>query len=496
MGVMRFLIHPNEVKNGWTDLHRAYISGYDRCVHPTRVEIDGNSMACRRQTSDSGKLHVAWPIPGFGCPVVSTSSLREQDEPYILTLELARGKIAQIRDQLSDWEIAGMKIPAEFYPSHRKAYRYFSQATAFQDDAEKCSDLALNALNHAYRASELLTSAYTSQRLVLRRGRSGHLPALLGCNLESIVPDEQQSKLFCPAFNSAAVPIEWKHIEPTEGEYFWELNDAQVDWCEKNHLVMRGGPLLDLSAGGLPAWIGQWDHDFLNMLSFINDFVETAISRYMGRIRIWEVSSRVNTGGALAITEENRLALVAKTLEVAHQVDEEADLSIRIDQPWGDYQARGQHRLSPLQFVDALNRSGVGLSAINLEFSVGFQPRGTASRDPLDFSKLIDLWSTLGLPLHVTLAFPSSADEDEHSHSDLEVDADRWKSPWSEQAQSDWIDLYLPLLLAKPAVTGIFWTHFSDASPHEFPHAGLLRQDGSPKVALESLIQHNKNHWS
>ena len=93
MGVMRFLIHPEEMIGSWLEAHRAFISGIDGRVCPTRVEIDGNVMACRRRSSESGRLHVAWPVRGFGRPVVGTSSLREQDQPYVLAVELARGKI-------------------------------------------------------------------------------------------------------------------------------------------------------------------------------------------------------------------------------------------------------------------------------------------------------------------------------------------------------------------------------------------------------------------
>jgi len=88
--------------------------------------------------------------------------------------------------------------------------------------------------------------------------------------------------------------------------------------------------------GGLPKWLAQWESDYWNLQSFICDFVETVMSRYLGRIRIWEVAARPNAGGALALTEENRLTLVAKILEVARQVDQEGQFLIRIDQPWGE----------------------------------------------------------------------------------------------------------------------------------------------------------------
>ena len=147
------------------------------------------------------------------------------------------------------------------------------------------------------------------------------------------------------------------------------------------------------------------------------------------------------------------------------------------------------------QFVDALVRSGIGLSGVNLEIGVGYRPRGSASRGLLDFSQLIDQWSNLGIPLHVTLAFPSASGADPQSKSDLEVDVGHWKHDWSESAQADWIDLYLPLLMAKESVVGIYWAHFTDQKPHDFPHAGLLRADGAAKPILERFLKYRRTYW-
>lgn len=492
MGVMRFLIHPRELLDGWPEVFRSYVSGADGRVFTTRIEVDGNIVACRRQASESGKLHVAWPVPGFGRPVISTTSLAEREEPYLLPVELARGKISQVRDQLGDWEIAGMSIPDEMLPYHQAAHRLFAKATAIQHVPDQACALAVEAIAKACQAAEVLAKSYTRQRLSVLRKRSHQLPASLGCNLGPAVPQSDWADCFCETFNVVEVPVEWRSIEPVEGEYHWDVSDAQVEWCQKQRHLIYAGPLLDLSPEGLPAWLWQWEHDFFNLQSFVCDFVETAISRYMGKIRHWEISARVNTGGALALSEEHRLALVARTLDVARQVDEELQLQIRIDQPWGDYQARGQHRLSPLQFVDALVRSGVGLSAVNLEISVGYRPRGSASRELLDFSQLIDQWSCLGIPLQVTLAVPSETSEDPNSNTDLEVDSGYWKNPWCEKVQAEWIDLYLPLLMAKQSVVGVFWTHFCDGQPHHFPHAGLLRPDHTSKPALEQFLKYRK----
>ena len=70
-----------------------------------------------------------------------------------------------------------------------------------------------------------------------------------------------------------------------------------------------------------------------------------------------------------------------------------------------------------------------------------------------------------------------------------------WKSAVSEEAQAEWVDTFLPLLIAKQSVTGIYWSHLTDAAPHDFPNAGLIDAAGRPKKALHSLAEHSKSHW-
>src|ERR1700693_5356649 len=101
MGVMRFVVYPPEFVEHWPEAADAYISGADGRVFATQVEVSGNLITCRRSLNESGRLHVGWPVEGFGRPVVSTASLPEREEPYLLPLKLARGKIAQLRDQIS-----------------------------------------------------------------------------------------------------------------------------------------------------------------------------------------------------------------------------------------------------------------------------------------------------------------------------------------------------------------------------------------------------------
>jgi len=489
MGVMRFQVSSlPTLEKHWPDIYRAYITGADGRVYPTRVEVDGTIITCRRLVSDSGRLYVAWPVTGFGTPVVSTASLVERPEPYLLTVELARGKIAQLRDQISAWEIAGMTIPAGFQEPFQEAHRLFRKAAAIQDQPAEANALGAESLRWAFVAGEIAVKSYASQRMAARRKRSPLPPAALGCRLGGQVLDARFEKLFSEAFSAAAVPVEWRNVEPAAGQRQWEISDQQVEWCLANRLLVCGGPLLNFAPDAMPGWLGSWSKDASNLQSLVCDYVETAVARYAGQIRKWEVCASGNTGGALGLSEEDRLGLVARALDVVRQVDDEIQVLIQIDQPWGEYQSRGMHRLSPLQFVDALLRSGIGLSAVNLEVAVGFRPRGSSPRDLVDLSRMLDNWAALGIPLYVTLACPSdSQSPDPLANADIQAESDDGHEAWNEASQATWADSVLPILMAKQAVVGIFWTHFSDGAPHDYPHAGLLRPDGTPKPAFDRL---------
>jgi hypothetical protein len=141
----------------------------------------------------------------------------------------------------------------------------------------------------------------------------------------------------------------------------------------------------------------------------------------------------------------------------------------------------------------------VGLAGVNLEIAVGYLPRGTPHRDLLDFSRLIDMWSVLGVPLFVTLARASATGPDPLAPADLQVDERACRTECTEDSQAAWVAQYLPLLLAKPTVAGVNWAHFCDADPHDFPHAGLLRPDGSAKAALDQFLEYRpsmRGSWS
>jgi GH35 family endo-1,4-beta-xylanase len=443
--------------------------------------------------TESGSLQIPWPVQGFGTPMLRTATLAQRATPYWLPLELARGKLDQVRNQLANWQSIGLKVEAALHEELGEAHRrFYRAATSSREDQGNAR--AQEALAAALRVGENLVGHYGRQVLALRHQQYARLVTLWGCQLGDVGPDATWSKTIPAAFNSVRVPMNWRHIEPEEGQYQWDVYDRQVKWCRQHRLVMRGGPLVLLGSEGLPDWLWLWEQDAANLLSCMSDFVETAVSRYQSRIRIWEVTARTNTSDSLSLSEEQRLRLTVQMLEVARQVDPEARFLIRLDQPWGEYVATGEHDLSPLHFADTLLRAGLGLTAVDLEINFGYASPGSWPRDLLEFSRLLDQWSYLGIPLYVTLAVPSGEGPDPRATGSTIALRDAWSRPWDEAAQNEWIERYLPLILAKPAVQAVTWCHFSDADPHELPHAGLVRADGTAKPALHTLAKFRKEH--
>jgi hypothetical protein len=138
-----------------------------------------------------------------------------------------------------------------------------------------------------------------------------------------------------------------------------------------------------------------------------------------------------------------------------------------------------------------LLRSRVSVSMIDLELVTGVQHRGSLGRDSLETSRLLDLYSLLGVPLRVTLGCPSQSAPDAMADPAYPIDDGEVYSPAS---QAEWTRRLASLAACKPFVVGVSWTNFSDAEPHQFPHASLVNAQGQPKPALAVLTELRRKH--
>jgi hypothetical protein len=489
MGAMRFLVARRDQLSD-TAVERAYLSGLDEIPWRCRSQWTTYGFIVERDESESGNLFIRVRVEGHGELVLSTGSLVEREDPYHLEVELARGTINRLRNQLAAWEGAGLVVPEAVRQGISAASRQFSQAATRQAEVDVAADLATRATELALGAMTLLGSAYAQQALTGRRAAGGKLPTLWGFRLGAGCPDPVQTPLLAEAFNTATVPLVWRDIEVSEGRREWSAMDRQIDWCRASGLRIASGPLLQVDRWSLPDWMYLFGQD--DMESFhtcVAEHIHEVVNRYRGKVQLWQCAARLNMQNDFGHNEEQRLRLAVLTIEAIRRLDARAPILLSVDQPWSEFMSREDYDLSPLHFVDALVRSEIGLSGIGVEINFGYEPPGTAPRDPLELSRQLDRYSTLGLPLLVSLVAPSSLDADSLTRSSaapIQYVAGPSVSP---SAQSTWAESYLPIMLAKPSVQGLVWNQFSDQQPHEFAHGGLFDAAGAAKPLVQEFRQ-------
>ncbi|HEY7328731.1 MAG TPA: endo-1,4-beta-xylanase [Gemmataceae bacterium] len=467
--------------------------GPDNMPWPTQLQFTPGQLSVSRVVDESGYLVVPWPIDGRGLIMGTSATLIERQRPYNLLVELARGKVNQVRCQASDWRVGGLVIGPELEQRLREVSLAFAHAVAGVPP-EEAGQQAQVALDLAYRTAQQLVSAYVSQVFQVRHQRQAQLDSTLACRLGKTPPPANLAAGLTAAFNSACVPISWGQVESEEATYRWEQADALVDWATKQKLEISAGPLIDFTSAQLPGWLWQWERDLAGLASFMCKFVETAMRRYRNRIRRWQLTAASNCANVLSLSEDDLLGLTYRLAESARHVDPSLELSVGISQPWGEYLALSECTHSPFLFADTLIRAGLNLSALDLEVVMGVTPRGSYCRDLLEVSRMLDLYALLGVPLRVTLGYPSSASADADADPDLLVEGGRWSHGFSPDVQAAWAADVAPLALCKPYVAGVQWTHFRDAEPHQFPHCGLVDRRDSLKPALQKIRELREAH--
>jgi hypothetical protein len=489
MGTMRFRVFPTERITAEM-VQGAYLSGIDRVSWPVRASVEGDQIVLQRSVSDSANLHVPWPVEGHGLLTLASGSLIERTEPYLLPLELARGAVVQVRNQLADWQTIGLSAPEAVPAALAAATERLSWASVEQDKASLSAGHAEQALRAALDAANLLAAAYAEQALAARRhSEKSHL-GLLGADLGTTLLDDYTSRQFLRSFNAAELPICWRETETTEGNMTWTVNDKQVEWCRAHGLKILAGPLLLLDARSLPDWLSLFEDDFESVLEFVSVFIEAAVKRYRGKVDYWICAARINDAEVLPLSEHERLRLVARSVELVRSLDPDASALVSFDQPWAESMRQQQIDFPPLQFADALVRAGLDLAGLMMEINVSYCPGGTMPRHPLEFSRQLDTWGKLGLPLWLSLSAPSAADEDPLAQR-------KWTTPvgtWNPAAQQAWAARFVPLAFAKPSVHGVIWNQLRDSKPHDFPHGGLFGGDRQAKPALKTLAAIRKKH--
>ncbi len=523
-------------------LTAAYIYGLDRTPRPADARLEDNILTLNPPGRESIRLNCPWTIPEVGHQLISTGTLARREQPYYLSVELARGLCVSVRNQASDWEVAGLAVSEDFWKVIYEAGRRMHQAACLstQENApfEQVDQAANISMQLSSKAALMLSQQYVDRVLALRHaaiqaqhslnaiqeqerfstdevdsagacsvlddeeadldvsesGTAVHAieavpPKYIGARLGTALLEKEVKGLFLETFNIVTIALSWKRIQEDPEEL--DKIQKQVDWGYSNGYHMTAGPILDFSAPALPEMIMRNQGDMTAICFQVREHVERVVKRFRNKIKTWIATSRVNTHFALGLSPIQQLELTARVMTWIREFHPTAKIATAIDQPWGDaflpppigVSEMPDALMTPMTCAEILIRSRFGPSSLMLEFNVGYQDRATYDRPLVEWSRLIDAWSQFRIPLYLSFRVPSACTRDLKAAVQTPP---IWQG-WNIRQQNFFAATVLPLALAKPLVCGVAWPVFRDYNAHDYPNAGLITADGRGKRAMNTL---------
>ncbi len=207
-------------------------------------------------------LVLPWPVePGRNRRRFRPRRCANAPNLYRLLVELARGKLNQVRTQTADWQSIGLQTTAEFDRALHEATQLFGRA-ALADipaEADAHASLVLEKTHdscgparprlHRTNARDPARRRRATRHLAHRTSPSGPLGGEAAKEYTS-APSMRRT--------SASAGATWNR---NSAQYDWTQADAAVSAALDAGLPVAIGPIIDLAPGMLPAWAAGWQSD-------------------------------------------------------------------------------------------------------------------------------------------------------------------------------------------------------------------------------------------
>lgn len=475
----RFAFFPSGNAKFRPDVSSAILLGADGVPVRGEIHVDGSNIVCESRNPDALALSILWPVDGVGTIQLETTRLPARDEPYHLNIELARHRLMRISSRREEWglyDFPGMNGIATKVDDAQAAFVGAMQALP---DTAAAAKLADRAIALAVMSSEEMCRFHAGVFLSRRKQSTSLVRGFFGTSVNALVGKTVGKIKLGDLFGFARIPFVWRDIQRKEQASTYDTHDALVKLCAKEGLPLRSGPLLNFGVQFIPDWMYIWENDYEAIAEFAKEHVRRTVQRYAGQISSWVVAGGLHNESVFPLNFEQIMELTRMAATITKQSAPRSQIVLELTQPWGECYARNPRTVPPLLYAEMATQSGISFDAFGLQLLFGIDSEGFHLRDQLQITSVIDRLANLGKPIQLTaVAYPSSGGKGGEPHGG-----------WSEEAQADWISTLGELALSRPYVESICIQTLVDSPSAVVPFSGLLREDLTPKPAIERIAK-------
>jgi len=488
--MLAFAVYQNGELATDVRLSNAYVVGSDDVPSRADLSFSNGVITCEKRAAGPAGLAILWHVEGCGEILTETARVLERQKPYVLQVELARGRLLRVSQKIEEWGLFDFEGTEKILEQFTKARDWLIKALQADtpQDAAACAERSLVL---AVKASESLANFHADIFLSRRKETGGWSKRVFGCAVHLDKPTETIRKRLSNAFEFVTVPVGWRDVEPNEQTFNWKPLDAWVESLTKHRIPIKGSALLSFHERHVPDWLYIWEHDFDTIRDLAFEHARRVINRYGQYIQMWDVISGIHANNCFTFNFEQLMELTRMAAALTKQVASRSVVIIDLIAPWGEYYARNQRTIPPLLYADMAVQSGVSFDAFGLQFHFGGAADSQYVRDMFQISSIIDQFGKLGKPLHITaVQVPSSTkvsvDRDQGG-TKKKLEGGSWHAPWSERVQADWLERFWEVSLSKPFMESVSWLGLTDHKSLPSPHGGLLSSGFAPKAAYEKM---------
>lgn len=469
-------------------------------LHPLRatITVEDEVLTLERRDMVSTALSLLYPVGDLGELTLQTCLLPDRDEPYRLSIELARHRLMTLYSLLEEWSMFELPGDHPVQRRSRESREAFVEALCLQtEDPASADEHAHRSLVASLDASEELTLAH-AELLLDRRIQTGKLPAhALGVGVPLSHASEHSMKLLGGVGSLVALQCPWNALAPEEDGNHWEDMDRWVAWASERNLPLAAGPLISFETHHVPDWVYIWEHDFETLRDLIYDHVERVVTRYKDKITVWNVVSGLHVNQNFPFSFDQVMDITRTATRLVKRIQPASRALIGIRQPFGEYFASNVRSIPPALYADLVVQAGNVFDGFSLQVLMGQALPGQFCRDLMQIATLIDRFGGFGKPLQVVIGVPSAPVTSEMIHdssSDLPADAECgiWRRPWNTTVQGHWLEAVTEIAASRPFVETVLWKEAVDHPEMTLPMAGLLTESLELKPAAARILELRK----